>query len=230
MPYQVQRGDTIAKVKDLMNMNWKTLRRTNPQAVGQCPRTGHWFLKEGAVIKKGDTDFQTVVRQKKDEMKTSQNILTEKTEGWTEYTLKTGDTLWDLAVKRFHVRVEDLIKDNGIADPKRLRPGQKIRIRLPSYPPEEEVVASWYGKDYHGRPMANGEFFNMYANTIAHKELPLGTRVELENPMTGKSVMAVVTDRGPYIEGRDVDLSYGLARMLSLVNKGVGKLKMRVLG
>ena len=91
-------------------------------------------------------------------------------------------------------------------------------------------MASWYGKDYHGRPMANGEFFNMYANTIAHKELPLGTRVELENPMTGKSVMAVVTDRGPYIEGRDVDLSYGLARMLSLVNKGVGKLKMRVLG
>ena len=70
----------------------------------------------------------------------------------------------------------------------------------------------------------------MYANTIAHKDLPLGTRVELENPLTGKSVRAVVTDRGPYIDGRDVDLSYGLARMLSLVDKGVGRLKMRVLG
>ena len=77
--------------------------------------------------------------------------------------------------------------------------------------------------------MANGEPFNMHAATIAHKELPLGTKVELKNPQTGQKVLAVVTDRGPYIEGRDVDLSYGLARRLNMVDKGVGKLVMRVL-
>ena len=69
----------------------------------------------------------------------------------------------------------------------------------------------------------------MYGNTIAHKEIPLGTRVELQNTETGEKVRAVVTDRGPYVEGRDVDLSYGLAKKLSLVNQGVGKLVMRIL-
>jgi rare lipoprotein A len=69
----------------------------------------------------------------------------------------------------------------------------------------------------------------MYANTIAHRDLPFGTRVELKNPETGQMVKATVTDRGPFIEGRDIDLSYGLARKLSMVQKGVGTLIMRVL-
>lgn len=93
-----------------------------------------------------------------------------------------------------------------------------------------EVVASWYGEEHHGKPMANGEAFDMNAATIAHKDIPLGTRVELENPLTGVRVRAVVADRGPYVEGRDVDLSYGLAQRLSLVEKGVGPLVMHVLG
>jgi rare lipoprotein A len=78
--------------------------------------------------------------------------------------------------------------------------------------------------------MANGRPFNMYAPTIAHKELPLGTKVELRNPRNGQRVVAVVTDRGPYIEGRDVDLSYGLAKKLDMVEQGVGKLMMRIIG
>ena len=69
----------------------------------------------------------------------------------------------------------------------------------------------------------------MYADTIAHKDLPLGTEVELQNPLTNQLVNAVVTDRGPFIAGRDVDLSYGLAKKLSLIEKGVGKLVMRIL-
>jgi rare lipoprotein A len=149
---------------------------------------------------------------------------------WTEYTIKKGDTIWDLAVNRYHVNVEDVIKDNNIQDPRKIQPGDKIRIRLPSYPSTQVVTASWYGADYHGKAMANGDFFNMYAPTIAHKDLPLGTRVELENRETGVKVKAVVTDRGPFIAGRDVDLSYGLARVLSLDKKGVGKLLMRVIG
>lgn len=229
MNYQVQKGDTIAKVVDLMKTNWNTLRRLNPHAVGQSSRTGHWFLKEGVVVR-GENDFQTIVRGKNEREEQTSHPQATETEGRTEYTVKPGDTLWVLAVKRFHVHVEDLMKDNGIEDPTRLRPGQKLRIRLPSYPQQQDVVASWYGKDHHGKPMANGAFFNMYGDTIAHKELPLGTQVMLKNPETGASVKAVVTDRGPYVKGRDVDLSYGLARKLSLVEQGVGKLTMRVLG
>jgi len=78
--------------------------------------------------------------------------------------------------------------------------------------------------------MANGNVFNMYADTIAHKDLPFGVKVELENPETGERARAIVTDRGPYIAGRDIDLSYGLAQKLSLVKKGVGKLNMRIIG
>ena len=92
-----------------------------------------------------------------------------------------------------------------------------------------KVVASWYGQYHHGRLMANGEPFNMFAATIAHKDLPLGAKVRLENPETGQHVIATVTDRGPYVAGRDVDLSYGVAKRLSLTKEGVGKLLMTVL-
>lgn len=93
----------------------------------------------------------------------------------------------------------------------------------------EEVVAGWYGKYHQGRRMANGQRFNMYGATIAHRDMPIGTKVELENPKTGEKAKAVVTDRGPYHEGRDVDLSYALAKRLSLAKPGVGNLKLRVL-
>jgi rare lipoprotein A len=161
---------------------------------------------------------------------TSQSEPAKDAGQWTEYTIKKGDTIWDLAVNRYHVNVDDVIKDNNIQDPRKIQPGDKIRIRVPSYPSTQVVTASWYGADYHGKAMANGDFFNMYAPTIAHKDLPLGTRVELENRETGVKIKAVVTDRGPFIAGRDVDLSYGLARVLSLDKKGVGKLLMRVIG
>ncbi len=163
-------------------------------------------------------------------LKTStQSDSVEASEKSFEYTIKKGDTLWELAIKRFHVNLQDLIRDNNIKNPDRIYPGQKIVVTLPEIPSSQEVTASWYGEDYHGKPMANGDPFDMNGATIAHKDVPLGTRVELENPETGQKVSAVVTDRGPFVEGRDVDLSYGLARKLSLVRQGVGKLIMRVI-
>ena len=151
--------------------------------------------------------------------------------------MKQGDTLWGLARDTFGTTVKELATTNNIINPDRIRPGQKIRARIPDaaekVTPEtgerSEVVASWYGKEYHGRPMANGKTYNMYASTIAHRTLPLGTKVELTNPHTSQIVRAVVTDRGPFIDGRDVDLSYGIAKKLNLVEKGVGKVIMEIL-
>jgi rare lipoprotein A len=230
MQYQVQRGDTIAKVTQQMNTRWDVLRQENPHAIGRSARTGRWFLKEGATVKaKGS--FQTVLQQKVGDKKPSAPLdpSAPGTEPLRTYTIQPGDNLWTLAVKKFHINLDDIIKDNNIKNPGLVQPGQKIRIRKPAQSSVQEVTASWYGQKYHGRIMANGDRFDMNADTIAHKTLPLGTKVELTNSVTGRSENTVVTDRGPYISGRDVDLSYGLAKKLSMVRKGVGKLVMRIL-
>lgn len=86
------------------------------------------------------------------------------------------------------------------------------------------AIASWYGPGFHGRMAADGSIYNQEAYTIAHKTLPFGTIVVLE--YKGRRVPAVVTDRGPYIEGRDFDLSLGLAKRLGLVAKGVDEIKV----
>jgi rare lipoprotein A len=229
MSYLVQKGDTIAKVTELLKTPWEGLRRLNPDAVGRTA-SGRWFLKEGAVVQGNDSFRTELERVQTPDRSTPDPALPKEDEKWIEYTIKKGDTLWGLAVKRFHVNVEDLIEDNDIEDPRRLMPGQKIRVRLPSYPQKQTVVASWYGKAHHGKLMANGKPFNMHGATVAHRDIPLGTRVILENPVTGQKAKAVVTDRGPYIDGRDLDLSYGLAKKLSLIEQGVGRLIMRVLG
>ena len=233
MSYQVQRGDTIAEVTRRFNISWKKLRQLNPNAVGQSRRSGRWFLKEGAVIKTEDS-FESVLKQKvgnvsEQRPSDSSNTDTRPKESWIEYTIKPGDTIWALAVRRFHVNVDDLIRDNNIHNPRSIKPGQVIRVRQQAHPGIQNVVASWYGEKYHGRAMADGTPFDMHANTIAHKELPFGTTVELRNPETGQVEKATVTDRGPFIAGRDVDLSYGLAEKLSMVKKGVGKLEMKIL-
>ncbi len=69
----------------------------------------------------------------------------------------------------------------------------------------------------------------MHKNTLAHRTLPLGTRVRLVNPDNGKSAEGVVNDRGPYTRGRDVDLSYAMARQLGFVKKGIRKLHMETI-
>ena len=97
-------------------------------------------------------------------------------------------------------------------------------------PGPQRVVASWYGPGFDAKPMANGDPYDRHAATIAHKTLPLGARVELTHPRTGVTVRATVTDRGPYVEGRDVDLSFGLAERLDLVRPGVAELMLRIRG
>lgn len=147
----------------------------------------------------------------------------------SEYVVQPGDTLWKLGLKKFQVDPYQIARENGIKNPDRIYPGQKLIIRKDNNPGSQEVTASWYGADYHLKPTASGERFDMYKDTLAHKTLPLGTEVRLTNPKNGVRVVAKINDRGPFISGRDVDLSFGLARKLDMVTQGVGKLKMEIL-
>jgi len=229
--YTVEKGDTIAKVTRLLNTNWKTLQAQNPKSVGRSKVNGNWFVREGAKlsVEKGKGSFSAHLDKAVKKNDCSRSTAARQPDSFTEYTVQPGDTIWGLAVRKFHINPQDLISDNAITDPHLLQIGHKLEIRKAASPPPCQVVASWYGKDFHGKPMANGDIYDMYANTIAHKDLPLGTTVELKNPRTGQTTSAVVTDRGPYVEGRDVDLSYGLASQLSMVENGVDTLVMRIL-
>jgi len=236
--YTIQRGDTIDRVTKTLGMTWDEFRQANPNAVARSAKTGKWIIKAGAEVK-GPGSFQSVLQEQQSAAKDAAGAeeSPKAEDKWTEYTVKQGDTLWGVAKDAFGMSVKEIARANNITDPDRIYPGQKIRVRLPDtaesvtpeVPERSEVVASWYGKEYHGKPMANGKIYNMYANTIAHRTLPLGTKVELTNPDTGQIVRAVVTDRGPYIDGRDVDLSYSIAKKLNMVDKGVGKLIMDIL-
>jgi len=90
-------------------------------------------------------------------------------------------------------------------------------------------MSSYYGPKFHGKPTASGEIFDMNGNTAAHKELPLGTILNVTYLKTGRSVIVKVNDRGPFIPGRDLDLSYGAAKKIGLVSDGVGEVKITVI-
>lgn len=88
--------------------------------------------------------------------------------------------------------------------------------------------ASWYGKDFHNKATASGLAYDMHTFTAAHRTLPIGTVVKVTDQNNGKSVMVCVTDRGPYIRGRIIDVSYAAATQLGLRKKGVGNVKLEV--
>lgn len=89
--------------------------------------------------------------------------------------------------------------------------------------------ASWYGKPFHGKKTANGERYNMYAMTAAHRTYALGTVLKVTSLKNWRSVVVKVNDRGPFYRSRDVDLSYAAAKKLGFVKKGVTKVKIEVL-
>jgi rare lipoprotein A len=90
-------------------------------------------------------------------------------------------------------------------------------------------LASWYGEKFHGRTTASGLPFDMYRFTAAHKTLPFHTVVRVVDPNSLKSVVVRITDRGPYADGRIIDLSYAAASDLGLVRRGVGPVELEVL-
>ncbi|MEC9491209.1 septal ring lytic transglycosylase RlpA family protein [Flexistipes sp.] len=94
---------------------------------------------------------------------------------------------------------------------------------------EQVGYASWYGTEEHGTPTANGEIYDMYANTAAHKTLPLGSMVHVKNLENGRTTVVRINDRGPFIKGRIIDLSYTGAKKIGIVDKGVAKVKITLL-
>lgn len=90
-------------------------------------------------------------------------------------------------------------------------------------------VCSYYGKKFQGRQTANGEIFDMNKLTCAHKTLPFNTMLKVTNEDNGKSVIVRVNDRGPFVKGRDLDLSYAAAKEIGLIPYGYKKLKVRIL-
>jgi rare lipoprotein A len=90
--------------------------------------------------------------------------------------------------------------------------------------------ASWYGKKFQGRPTASGETYNMYLETAAHKTLPLGTYVRVTNLRNGKTVVVRINDRGPFVKGRVIDLSYASAKKVQMIGPGVVDVKVVALG
>lgn len=94
----------------------------------------------------------------------------------------------------------------------------------------EEGIASWYGKKFHGRKTASGEVYNMYAMTGAHKTLPLGTYVRVYNLANKKQAVLEINDRGPFVRGRIIDLSYKAAKKLGVAGPGTAPVKIYALG
>jgi rare lipoprotein A len=110
------------------------------------------------------------------------------------------------------------------------RPAREPQVGRPSRPYTQEGVASWYGKKFHGRRTASGERYDMHELTAAHRTLPFGTRVRVTNLDNGRKVVVRINDRGPFIKGRVIDLSYAAARQVGMVNAGVARVRLEVVG
>ena len=90
-------------------------------------------------------------------------------------------------------------------------------------------IASYYGPKFHGKLTANGEVFDMYGVTAAHKEIPLNTVARVTNLENNKSLILRINDRGPYIDGRILDCSYGAAKKLDFLDQGTANVKIEVI-
>ena len=91
-------------------------------------------------------------------------------------------------------------------------------------------IASWYGKKFHGRKTANGEIYDMYAMTAAHKTLPMNTWVEVRNLDTNQKIRVRINDRGPFVTGRIIDLSYTGAKRINMLGPGIARVRVTALG
>jgi rare lipoprotein A len=119
------------------------------------------------------------------------------------------------------------VRDARPAPAARPEPGV-ASTRLPELRSAETGVASWYGHPYHGRPAANGEIYDMEKMTAAHRTLPFDTVVRVTNLTNQQSVEVRINDRGPFIDGRIIDLSHGAAQSIGMVGPGTAQVRMEI--
>ena len=109
-------------------------------------------------------------------------------------------------------------------------PEEETKIEKRETREVQQGIASWYGADFHGKQTSSSEVYDMYQLTCAHQTLPLGTMVMVTNLENGKSVELKVNDRGPFVKGRIIDVSYAAAKMLDMSEKGTAMVKVEVFG
>jgi len=132
--------------------------------------------------------------------------------------------------KNLKQEVQAIKADGGV-----YKVGNPYTVLGQSYTPKEDYgysetgTASWYGDDFHNKRTANGETYNMHAITAAHRTLPLPSIVRVTNLENGKSIIARVNDRGPYVKNRIIDVSQKGAELLGYKNKGTAKVKVEIL-
>ena len=107
------------------------------------------------------------------------------------------------------------------------QPGRPIVVRPSHF--VQTGIASWYGPGFHGKLTANGETYDQYALTAAHRSLPLGTFVLVTNLDTGKAIEVRINDRGPFIKGRVIDLSFTAAKSIGVYTTGIAPVRVEVL-
>jgi rare lipoprotein A len=109
--------------------------------------------------------------------------------------------------------------------PSTVKPNRKQATKNQPY---QIGTASWYGEYFEGKPTASGEDYNMYDMTAAHPTLPLGSYVRVTNLRNGRAVVVKVNDRGPIVQGRIIDLSYGAAQVLQFEDHGLQRVRLDV--
>ena len=152
--------------------------------------------------------------------------------GIVEYQVKPGDTLSQVAEKLLgsSKKMRYIVQANNIKDPREVRAGESLII--PNINSAEDLqtgAASWYGDYFHGKKTSSGIPFYMYGYTAAHRSLPLGTIATVTNLENGEQVVVTINDRGPYIDGRIIDLSYEAAKSIEMVEDGVMEVAVGIL-
>jgi len=151
-------------------------------------------------------------------LKTKQAVKIKVRKGWCLSKIADG----------LGTSIKDIAALNKIENPDLIYAGQTIKVT--PYNRTNKTRVSWYGPKFHGRKMSNGKIFNMEDSTVvAHKLLPFGTKVKLTRTDNKKSIIAVVQDRGPYIKGRDFDISRKAAEYLGITILGIALCEVKIL-
>jgi rare lipoprotein A len=125
----------------------------------------------------------------------------------------------ELKIKKFIIFLLTVIMAAGACTTTKPSPGGPVQTGM----------ASWYGPNFHGKQTANQEVYNMYDLTAAHQTLPFGTRVMVTNLNNNRSVEVRINDRGPFVKGRVIDLSYAAARVIDMVGSGTAPVRIEVI-